>query len=190
MFWLSCLSVLSWMPCPSCNVFAVMFSLSCYRAPAVLCWLSCSGCPVLAVLFWLSCAGCPVLAVLCWLSCPATLILSQMSCPCCHVMAIILSSLSCPSWLDPVDLSGRLVQTDLFLLSCPIFSVLAVKPSLSCQVYKVYILSWLSCPIKHKSEVSMKSLWLGFRENLLFSWKGKRLFFLSKKARQTKKFFP
>ncbi len=75
----------------------------------------------------LSCPGCPV-----------TVLLSQLSCPCCHV-------LSCPGCHDPADLSrptcphlpchGYPVQAALSWLSCP-----------GCPVMTVLSLSWHGCP--------------------------------------------
>jgi hypothetical protein len=54
-------------------------------------------------------------------------------------------------------------------LNCTHWPVTAVFLWLSCLI-KV-VLYQLSCPIKYKSGISMKRLWLDFRENILFSRK-------------------
>ncbi len=111
-----------------------------------------------------------LLADLCWTDLsqlpsygyPFQVVLSQQSCPTCHVLAI-LSSRSCPGWPVQVYLSGRLLQTDLSRLSChrcPVLAVLSwlswhgclvlvVLSQMSCPVFSirpvVSVLSWLSC---------------------------------------------
>ncbi len=82
-------AILSPMPCPSCDVLAVIFWRS---VLSVLSRVTCSKCPapdypVPAVLYWLLCHT-SLLSVL------SPTILSQLSCTgCC---ATLLSSLSCP----------------------------------------------------------------------------------------------
>ncbi len=70
---------------------------------------------------WLPCYGC----------------LSQLSCPSCHVLAILFTR-SCPSWLVQTDLSGRPVQSDMSRLYFPSCSVPDVLSRLA-------VLPWLSC---------------------------------------------
>ncbi len=79
-------NVLSWLSCPDCPVTVFLSYLSCH-------FRSCSGCPVLSLslqylLSWLYHLEC-----LLRLSCP-------VSCPGCPVL-VVLSQLSCPSYLVP-----------------------------------------------------------------------------------------
>ncbi len=82
--WMSCHSypvpgILS-QPFPSCNVLAILFSLSFPGWHDIadlsnLSKLTCPSCPVQAILYQLSCPGCPVQ------SCPIEVVLYQLSCP-------------------------------------------------------------------------------------------------------------
>jgi hypothetical protein len=140
------------MSCPGCPVPDVLSRMSCPRCSVRL---SCPGCPVPAILSRLSCPGYLVPAILSRLSCPGYPV--RLSCPSCPIPAV-LSRLSCPSSpvavaavlscchdltaLSTLDLSGRLVWTDLSRLFYPSFSV----PDVQSRLVLSYCPPWSSCP--------------------------------------------
>jgi hypothetical protein len=136
-------------------------SYSYYTAPAVL---SCHSYPVLVILSQLSYNGFsfqvvlsllpgyghPLRSVLFRLMWPAHLpdrpvpafvwvVLSQLSCPGCPVMA------SCQGYPVSAVLS-QLFCAVMFWLSCNLFPVVAVLPLLPTPLSSPAVLSWLSCP--------------------------------------------
>jgi hypothetical protein len=131
---------------------------------AVLFWISCPGCPVLAVIYflpWLSYSGSPVLAALSWQPCPdivraVLFCLSCSACPVCFPVSLGLSRsdstiLAVPIWLRvlAVLLRGPCYSCPLlsFLLCLP-YARFPILASLSgnCPGSPVLAtLSWQSC---------------------------------------------
>jgi hypothetical protein len=123
--------------------------------PAVLCFLSCSGCPFLSWLYYPDCLlrlHCPVSPVP--VSCPAGPdldVLSQVSCsstlvPSSSVPWLSSSNDLCPGRTGTV---GSPAQTDFSRLSCP--NVMSQMSCPDCIVMAV--LPWLSCPVDLSSIV-------------------------------------
>jgi hypothetical protein len=111
---LSSSAVLAWLSCPSCPILALL--------PALMSLISGSDCPV-----YLSCPDCPVLAVMSLLSCSGRSVLSV--CPVLPVQADfrfpVLTIL--PRLVSP-GFSTTVVQSRLSCLSCHFLAVLSSLP--------------------------------------------------------------
>jgi hypothetical protein len=173
-----CPGVLSQLSCTCCHVLtshlpwpfqAVLFRLS---ASAVLSWLFCRGCLVMAFLPWMFCPGCSVPAVWSLLSCSSLAglsVLSRLTWPAMlHQMSFLGLTVAAVPPDCPVSVYCT-VQVVLFLRSCTIpvvlsgCPVLAVLPRLSCTscpaLVKFVTVRKLFCETQNLSENKKWTLW-------------------------------
>ncbi len=148
---------------PSCPRWPFQVDLSDWPVQTELSRLSCLSFPVMAILIRLSCFSCPVPAVLschvpallthlqsCRLPCPVPDALFQLSCPCCHVLAILSPARpTCPLLSYPVYPASAVLSWLLLVLSwlsCPGCLVSAVLSLMSCSGHPLLsFLSRLTC---------------------------------------------